>query len=101
MLSPGETVVGGTVNPDEWYVFKPTLAEGKQAIVSRALGSKEIKMVYKVQWGYLGYLSSACVSLHVSLSCVLELDGLNREACPTLPPQAPLSLFANASLPAS
>jgi len=43
----GETVVGGTVNPDEWYVFKPTLAAGKKAIVSRTLGSKAIKMVYK------------------------------------------------------
>merc|ERR1719414_1143379 len=42
----GETVVGGTVNPDEWYVFKPTLAEGKEAIVSRTMGSKLIKMVY-------------------------------------------------------
>jgi pyruvate,water dikinase len=30
----GETVVGGTVNPDEWYVFKPTLADGKNAIVA-------------------------------------------------------------------
>jgi len=43
----GETVVGGTVNPDEWYVFKPTLAQGKKAIVSRTMGSKLIKMVYK------------------------------------------------------
>eukprot|EP00403_Amphidinium_massartii_P021734 CAMPEP_0178398392 /NCGR_PEP_ID=MMETSP0689_2-20121128/14749_1 /TAXON_ID=160604 /ORGANISM="Amphidinium massartii, Strain CS-259" /LENGTH=890 /DNA_ID=CAMNT_0020019153 /DNA_START=81 /DNA_END=2753 /DNA_ORIENTATION=+ len=43
----GETVVGGTVNPDEWYVFKPTLAEGKKSIVSRTMGSKLVKMVYK------------------------------------------------------
>jgi len=42
----GETVVGGTVNPDEWYVFKPTLAEGKTAIVNRTMGSKLVKMVY-------------------------------------------------------
>lgn len=47
----GETVVGGTVNPDEWYVFKPTLAEGKSAIVSRNMGSKMIKMVYKAGGG--------------------------------------------------
>jgi pyruvate, water dikinase len=47
----GETVVGGTVNPDEWYVFKPTLAEGKNAIVSRNMGSKLIKMVYKAGGG--------------------------------------------------
>jgi len=43
----GETVVGGTVNPDEWYVFKPTLAEGKTSIIARTMGSKLIKMVYK------------------------------------------------------
>mmetsp|Transcript_39136 Transcript_39136/g.113064 ORF Transcript_39136/g.113064 Transcript_39136/m.113064 type:complete len:960 (-) Transcript_39136:79-2958(-) len=47
----GETVVGGTVNPDEWYVFKPTLAQGKDAIVSRTMGSKLIKMVYKAGGG--------------------------------------------------
>jgi len=43
----GETVVGGTVNPDEWYVFKPTLAQGKKAVVSRTMGSKLEKMVYR------------------------------------------------------
>ncbi|MDH5358950.1 MAG: phosphoenolpyruvate synthase [Gammaproteobacteria bacterium] len=42
----GETVVQGAVNPDEFYVHKPTLAQGKQAIVRRNLGSKLIKMVY-------------------------------------------------------
>merc|ERR1719150_1131025 len=47
----GETVVGGTVNPDEWYVFKPTLAEGKNAIISRTMGSKKVKMVYKAGGG--------------------------------------------------
>ncbi|MBD3670188.1 MAG: phosphoenolpyruvate synthase [Gammaproteobacteria bacterium] len=42
----GETVVQGAVNPDEFYVHKPTLAEGKQAIIRRSLGSKLIKMIY-------------------------------------------------------
>ncbi len=42
----GENVVGGTVNPDEFYVFKPTLAEGKKPILKRQLGHKHIKMVY-------------------------------------------------------
>jgi len=42
----GETVVQGAVNPDEFYVHKPTLAQGKQAIIGRNLGSKLIKMVY-------------------------------------------------------
>ena len=42
----GETVVQGAVNPDEFYVHKPTLAEGKPSVVRRNLGSKLIKMVF-------------------------------------------------------
>ncbi|SDL91919.1 pyruvate, water dikinase [Catalinimonas alkaloidigena] len=36
----GENVVQGSVNPDEFYVFKPTLQQGRPAILSRRLGSK-------------------------------------------------------------
>ncbi len=42
----GETVVQGAVNPDEYYVFKPSLRAGKTAIVRRSLGGKAIKMVF-------------------------------------------------------
>ncbi|MFZ5606689.1 MAG: phosphoenolpyruvate synthase [Pseudomonadota bacterium] len=42
----GEMVVQGAVNPDEFYVFKPTLQAGKPAILRRALGSKQLRMVY-------------------------------------------------------
>ncbi|WP_028303748.1 phosphoenolpyruvate synthase [Oceanospirillum maris] len=42
----GETVVQGAVNPDEFYVHKPTLAAGRFAVLRRNLGSKMIKMVY-------------------------------------------------------
>ncbi|MGD1095039.1 MAG: phosphoenolpyruvate synthase [Bryobacteraceae bacterium] len=42
----GEFVVQGVVTPDEWLVFKPTLEQGYQAIVSRRLGSKEVRLVY-------------------------------------------------------
>ncbi|HWH73145.1 MAG TPA: phosphoenolpyruvate synthase [Methylibium sp.] len=42
----GETVVQGAVNPDEFYVHKPMLEAGKQAIIRRNLGSKLIKMVF-------------------------------------------------------
>jgi pyruvate,water dikinase len=42
----GEAVVQGAVNPDEFYVHKPTLAAGRQAVLQRTLGSKGIKMVY-------------------------------------------------------
>jgi pyruvate,water dikinase len=42
----GETVVQGAVNPDEFYVYKPALANGQFPILRKNLGSKEIKMVF-------------------------------------------------------
>ncbi|AIX51009.1 phosphoenolpyruvate synthase [Pantoea eucrina] len=42
----GEMVVQGAVNPDEFYVHKPTLAVNRPAIVRRTMGSKKIRMVY-------------------------------------------------------
>jgi pyruvate,water dikinase len=42
----GETVVQGAVNPDEYYVHKPMLAQGRPAVVRRNLGSKLIRMVF-------------------------------------------------------
>ena len=42
----GETVVQGQVNPDEFYVHKPTLEGGRPAILRRNLGSKAVKMIY-------------------------------------------------------
>ncbi|QDU04204.1 Phosphoenolpyruvate synthase [Gimesia chilikensis] len=42
----GENVVQGSVNPDEFYVFKPTLKEGFKPILKKTLGSKEFKLIY-------------------------------------------------------
>jgi pyruvate,water dikinase len=42
----GETVVQGSVNPDEFYVYKPALRAGKRAVLRKNLGGKAIKMVY-------------------------------------------------------
>ena len=42
----GETIVQGKVNPDEFYVYKRALREGKRAILRRGLGSKAVKMIY-------------------------------------------------------
>ena len=42
----GEMVVQGAVNPDEFYVHKPTLANGKPSVVRRNIGSKAIQMIY-------------------------------------------------------
>ena len=45
-LGLGEMVVQGAVNPDEFYVHKPTLAADRPAIVRRNMGSKKVRMVY-------------------------------------------------------
>jgi len=42
----GENVVQGTVNPDQFYVFKPTLKKGFKSIVEKKVGSKEKRMIY-------------------------------------------------------
>jgi len=42
----GENIVQGAVNPDEYYVFKPTFREGHRAIIRKNLGKKSIKMIY-------------------------------------------------------
>ena len=42
----GETIVQGAVNPDEFYVYKPSLSSGHHAIVRRNLGGKAVKMVH-------------------------------------------------------
>ncbi|CAK0862564.1 unnamed protein product [Prorocentrum cordatum] len=47
----GETVVGGTVNPDEFHVFEMTLRQGKEAVVSETMGSKLAKTVHAKEGG--------------------------------------------------
>ena len=47
----GENVVQGAVNPDEYYVFKPTLKNAKCPIVNKRVGTKEIKMIYNTSGG--------------------------------------------------
>jgi len=42
----GDYIVQGVVNPDEYYVFKPTLLKGFQPIISRSLGQKKKKLIY-------------------------------------------------------
>ena len=42
----GEFVVQGVVTPDDWTVFKPTLATDHRAIIGRQLGTKEVRLVY-------------------------------------------------------
>lgn len=48
----GESVVQGTVNPDEFYVFKPTLKEGYKPLIDKRLGEKETKIIYAEDRAY-------------------------------------------------
>ena len=47
----GENVVQGSINPDEYYVFKPTLKTGHQPILQKIVGTKEFKLVYDIGGG--------------------------------------------------
>ncbi|NOQ77018.1 MAG: phosphoenolpyruvate synthase [Methylococcaceae bacterium] len=42
----GENIVQGTVDPDEFYVHKPTFKQGYRTVLRRVLGTKKIKMIY-------------------------------------------------------
>lgn len=47
----GENVVQGSVNPDEYYVFKPTLKTGSRPILQKIVGTKEFKLIYDIGGG--------------------------------------------------
>jgi pyruvate,water dikinase len=47
----GENIVQGTVDPDEFYVHKPTFRQGRRAVLSRRLGRKQMRMVYAAGHG--------------------------------------------------
>ena len=47
----GENVVQGIVNPDEYYVFKPTLKQGFRPILQKIIGTKELKLIYDIGGG--------------------------------------------------
>ncbi|OUR71354.1 pyruvate, water dikinase, partial [Methylophaga sp. 41_12_T18] len=58
----GENIVQGMVNPDEFYVFKPTLASGYRPILKRQLGNKKVKMIYAEGLSQLGSTRNIKVS---------------------------------------
>ncbi len=64
----GENVVQGAVNPDEYFVFKPTLKKGFRPILEKRLGTKEIKMVYDIGGGKLTKNISVPISERVKFA---------------------------------
>jgi len=71
----GENVVQGAVNPDEYMVFKPTLKQGKNSIISKRLGEKAIRMVYDTQ-GNKSVKNINVDILHRNKFCVSDKDVL-------------------------
>ena len=79
----GENIVQGKVNPDEWYVHKPTLQKGFKPIISRILGDKKLKLVYSHE-GTKATTKNIETTEHESHSFVLsneEVLTLARWAC--------------------
>jgi pyruvate,water dikinase len=64
----GENVVQGAVNPDEYFVFKPTLKQGFRPILEKRLGTKEIKMIYDIGGGKLTKNISVPISERVKFA---------------------------------
>jgi pyruvate, water dikinase len=80
----GETVVQGAVNPDEFYVHKPTLNADKPAIVRKNLGGKAIKMIYTDDTGHGKSVETVAVDASERQQfCVTpdEIHELAKQAC--------------------
>lgn len=82
----GEMVVQGAVNPDEFYVHKPTLNAGKPAILRKNLGNKHLKMVYEED-SLIASNHSAVKTVDVSLEAQRQFS-LNEEEVHELAKQA-------------
>ena len=72
----GETIVQGAVNPDEFYVYKPALLQGRKGILRRNLGSKHLQMVYAERAGKDGQsvLTRAVDEAHSRRFCLRDDD---------------------------
>ena len=80
----GEMVVQGTVNPDEYYVHKPTLEAKRPAVVRKSLGSKAQKMEYAEAGSGDEFVSIVPVALDDQNRFALsneEIEDLARQAC--------------------
>ncbi|MGA7297769.1 MAG: phosphoenolpyruvate synthase [Rhodanobacteraceae bacterium] len=77
----GEMVVQGAVNPDEFYVFKPTLRAGKPAVLRRQIGAKQQRMVYSDADGERVRIEETPAELrnHFSISDA-DVEELSRQA---------------------
>jgi len=73
----GETVVQGAVNPDEFYVYKKSLAAGKKAILQKNRGSKMIKMIYAQEEHPEHAIQTVSVDEHEQKMFCIDDDDIN------------------------
>lgn len=72
----GENVVQGLVDPDEFYVFKPTLKAGHRAVLRRVLGAKQVKSVLGTEGGAGGTQSVETSAQERARYCISDEDVL-------------------------
>ena len=73
----GETIVQGQVDPDEFYVHKPTLAKGFRRVLRRRLGGKQIRMIYGKRGGSHATLTRKVPDAERRRFCISDAEVLN------------------------
>jgi pyruvate,water dikinase len=73
----GETIVQGEVDPDEFYVHKPTLSQGFRCVLRRRLGAKQIRMVYGKRGGSHATLTRNVPDAERRKFCISDAEVLN------------------------
>ena len=73
----GETIVQGEVDPDEFYVHKPTLAQGFRCVLRRRLGAKQIRMIYGKRGGSHATLTRNVPEAERRKFCISDAEVLN------------------------
>ena len=73
----GETIVQGQVDPDEFYVHKPTLALGFRRVLRRRLGGKQIRMIYGKRGGRHATLTRNVPEAERRKFCISDAEVLN------------------------
>ena len=73
----GETIVQGQVDPDEFYVHKPTLAQGFRCVLRRRLGAKQIRMIYGKRGGSHATLTRNVPDAERRKFCISDAEVLN------------------------
>jgi pyruvate, water dikinase len=73
----GETIVQGQVDPDEFYVHKPTLARGFRHVLRRQLGAKQIRMIYGKRGGSHATLTRNVPDAERRKFCISDAEVLN------------------------